>query len=194
MELTIITPYYKTLEYTKKLAQALEPQLTDEVEWIIVDNGCNELELDKIKAKVIHLTNGTEGPSYPRNIGIDNANGKYITFIDSDDIVTNDYVKTILNKIKESDFDYCYFSWNSPHGEVIIKDNPPYWNRCVWNCIYSRKLIGNKRFNNNLHYAEDWDFNKRVRKGKKEIINKILYFYNDRPNSLCKISEGKVNK
>jgi Glycosyl transferase family 2. len=42
MQLSIITPYYNTLEYIKKLRDVLEPQLTDKIEWIIVDDGCNE--------------------------------------------------------------------------------------------------------------------------------------------------------
>ena len=194
MKLSIITPYYNTLEYTKKLAESLEPQLTDEVEWIIVDNGCNEKKLDKFKAKVIHLKNGTAGPSKPRNIGIDNAKGKYIAFIDSDDIVYPDYIETILNKINTTAFDYCFISWKSPHVQVIIKDKPPYWNRCVWNCIYAKSLIGKNRFKEDLHYAEDWDFNKRIRRGKRENITKILYYYNDRPNSTCKYYESLMNK
>ena len=55
MRLTIITPYYKTYEYTQELAKVLEPQLNDNIEWIIVDDGCNEKRLDSFKAKVIHL-------------------------------------------------------------------------------------------------------------------------------------------
>ena len=50
MKLSIITPYYDTLEYTKRLAEVLEPQLNEDIEWIIVDDGCNEKELDKLKA------------------------------------------------------------------------------------------------------------------------------------------------
>jgi glycosyltransferase involved in cell wall biosynthesis len=38
IKLSIITPYYDVLKYTKELAQALERQLTDEVEWILVDD------------------------------------------------------------------------------------------------------------------------------------------------------------
>ena len=188
--LSIITPYYETLEYIKELAKVLEPQLTDEVEWIIVDNGCNETELDKYNAKVIHLKENSGGPSYPRNVGLDIAQGNFITFIDSDDSVMPKYVEIILHKIKCDTFDYCYFSWKSPHLEVIIKQNPPKWNCCVWNCIYSRKLIGNERFNNNLHFAEDYDFNIRVKKGVRANIQKILYYYNDRPGSMSKTMGG----
>ena len=194
MKLSIITPYKDTLEYTKKLAEVLEPQLTDEIEWIIIDNGCDDKELDKLKAKTIHLGVGSPGPSYPRNVGFDNAKGEYITFVDSDDLVKEDYIETILNKINTSTFDYCFMSWESPYGQTIIENFPPYWNRCVWNCIYSRKLIGNQRFNNDIYYGEDWDFNKRIRRGKKENITKVLYFYNDRPNSTCKYYESLLNK
>ena len=37
MKLSIITPFYNTYEYTKKLAESLVPQLSDEVEWIIME-------------------------------------------------------------------------------------------------------------------------------------------------------------
>lgn len=188
MRLSIITPYYKTLDKTKELAEVLEPQLTDEVEWIIIDDGCNEKELDKFKAKVIHLEENSGGASKPRNIGLDNATGEYISFIDSDDLVANDYVKTILDKTNE-EWNYCYISWQGKHNH-IIKDKPLSWNCCIWNCVYKRSLIGNTRFREELILAEDYWFNQKVRKGKKANIEKILYFYRNNPDSLTK--KGKT--
>lgn len=186
MKLSIITPYYNTLQYIKKLAEILEPQLNNEVEWIIIDDGCEEKELNKINAKVIHLKNNSGGASIPRNIGLNIAKGEYISFIDSDDIIKHNYIQKILTKINCSNFDYCYFGWESPHFKIIINDEPPSWNLCVWNCIYKKELIGDQRFNPNIIIGEDYDFNIRVRKGKKEIIQDILYYYNDTPNSLMK--------
>ena len=184
--ISIITPYYKTLFRTKKLAKVLIPQLNENIEWIIIDDGCNQYELDKLNAKVIHLENNSGGASVPRNVGLDIAKGKYILFIDSDDMISNNYIKVIMNKLNE-DFDYCYISWKSKLYDVIIKDKPPEWNCCIWNCIYKKDLIGNNRFNPNLIIAEDYDFNKRVRKGKYTSITEIIYFYNyDTPNSLTK--------
>ena len=148
--------------------------------------GCNEKELDLFKAKVIHLPNNSGGASVPRNIGLDNAKGEYIVFIDADDKIYNNYIKTILNKINSEDFDYCYFGWESPSFHIIIEDEPPAWNLCVWNCIYKKELIGNERFNPDIIIGEDYDFNIRVRKGKKANIKEILYYYNDTPNSLMK--------
>ena len=189
MILSIITPYYNVLQRTKELAQILEPQLKEEIEWIIIDDGSNEKELDNLKAKVIHLEENSGGASVPRNVGLDNAKGDYIIFLDADDTISDDYIETILNKIQSEDFDYCYFGWKSTHFTVLIEDEPPQWNCCVWNCIYKKELIGENRFNPEFKMAEDFNFNQKVRKGKKAIIPKILYYYNDlQPNSLTKQS------
>lgn len=190
IKLSIIIPYYNRPEQIHNLLGVLFPQLTDEVEVIIVDD-CSTtplLVLDKDShVKVIRLEENSGGASVPRNIGIDKSIGQFITFIDSDDLVKNNYIEKIINKIDTSDFDYCYFSWESKANKVIIHDNPPTWNCCVWNCIYKKDLIGNERFNPDLKIAEDYDFNKRVRKGKKENIKDILYYYEiDTPNSLIK--------
>ena len=185
--ISIITPYYNTKEQIKRLAEILVPQLNEDIEWIIIDDGCNERELDDIKAKVIHLEKNSGGASVPRNVGLDEARGEYILFIDSDDIVSKDYIEKIVKRIKIEDFDYCYISWNNPvFGDIIIDNEPLNWNCCVWNCVYKRKIIGNERFKPELIIGEDYDFNVRVRKGKKANIRDVLYYYKDTPNSLMK--------
>ena len=193
MLLSIITPYYNSYNYTLKLAMTLIPQLTDEVEWIIVDDGSNEERLDSLGAKVIHLPNNSGNASIPRNVGLDNAQGDYIAFIDSDDLVANNYIEKILNKIKSSDFDYCYISWTFPKGDCIIEEEPPAWNTCVWNCIYKKSTIGDTRFDPKYNMGEDREFNKIVRKGKRENITDILYFYDlSRSNRLSNLYANNV--
>lgn len=193
-KLSIITPYYNALPYIKNLANVLIPQLTKNIEWIIVDDGCNELELDNFIdndygiVKVIHLSENSGGASKPRNVGLDNATGDYIAFIDSDDMVKPNYIVTILNKLN-SDFDYCFIGWKN--HVFTITGRPPAWNGCVWNTIYKREIIGDERFREDLVIAEDYDFNCRVRKGKEEIIYDVLYYYNDTPNSLMKRGSNK---
>jgi hypothetical protein len=49
IKLSIIIPYYDTYNYTIKLLRELQIQLTDEVEVILVDDGCNETRFDQFK-------------------------------------------------------------------------------------------------------------------------------------------------
>ena len=187
--LSILIPTYNRNESLIKLLQNLQMQMQDEVEVIVIDDHSdNQLKLEFPSwLKYIVLEENSGGASIPRNVGLDNAKGQYITFIDSDDDVSSDYVKVILDKIKNSEFDYCYISWKCSTHNIIIKDEPPSWNCCVWNCIYKRDLIGDIRFRKDLIMAEDYYFNKEVRKGKRENITDILYYYNqESKNSLTK--------
>lgn len=188
IKLAIIIPYYKTYDETKKLMDILIPQITDETEVFLIDDGCHDERLDQYKEKIniIHLEEN-HGLSYARNRGIERATGKYLTFIDSDDYVSDDYVKTIIDKINTSDFDYCYFSWKAMNSKMVvrIKDNPPTWNLAVWNAVYKTDYV--ELFDDNIRFMEDvpWQIKMRAKNGKKEIIDKVLYYYNDgRPGSL----------
>lgn len=183
MQLSIITPYYNTLEYTKKLAEVLEPQLTDEVEWIIVDDGCNEKELGNFKATVIHLPTNSGGASKPRNVALDIAKGDYIAFIDSDDMITPDYIETVLNSLKT---DIIYISWKSEKHNIVMYEKPPLWNCSVWSRVYKRSIIGNVRFREDLKTAEDWVFNEEIHPKSTSSIRKQIYIYTIREGSLIR--------
>ena len=185
MKLSIITPYYNCLDYIKKLANILEPQLTEEVEWIIIDDGCHEQVLDNFKAIVIHLPNNSGCAGIPRNYGLDIAKGDYITFIDADDLVSEKFILTILNKIKFSAFNYCLMSWEKIDKSlyVDVTNGRPSWNCSVWGIIYNKNNIKNIRFNNKK-FAEDYDFNVAALKGIEEKIYDYLYYYNSNDNGL----------
>ena len=191
MKLSIIIPYYKVLDHIKKLFEVLEPQLDKDVEVIIIDDGCNEKELDKLNAKVIHLKTNSGGAGKPRNVGIEKSTGKYIAFIDADDMITEDYVSEIKKKIKE-DKDIIYLSWKSQRHNIVVKDKPPVWNPTVWSKVYKRELIGKTRFKEDINYAEDKYFNDKIKPKSSTSIEKQIYIYNyGRDESL---SRGGVRK
>ena len=186
MLLSIIIPYYNTLEYTKKLLDVLIPQLNDKVEVLLIDDGCNETKLnnyiyqDKFKEHwnsihIWHLIGNSGGASKPRNIGLDNATGKYIAFIDSDDLISKDYIERITHKLNT---DIIYLSWKMQTLEVLITDKPPKWNCAVWCRVYKRELIGNVRFDETLRVAEDWKFNEQLKPQTSRCIKKYVYYYN----------------
>ena len=193
--LSIIIPYYNAKEYTDELLSLLDKQIdTEEIEVLLIDDGSKEEYTANYNwLKIIRQDNG--GASAARNTGLDNAIGEYISFIDSDDLISDNYIETILNKIKEEHFDYMFLSWDSFGGwntTTVLKsvnDEFPDWNLCVWNRVYKRELIGNIRFNIKKLIAEDAQFIRAVQTNckKKSFTDKILYHYrSNTPNSLTK--------
>lgn len=193
MQLSIIIPYYDTYEYTEKLLDVLIPQLTDKVEVLLIDDGCFETRLNKYKSKNVHiwhLPTNSGGASHPRNIGLDFAVGEYIAFIDSDDMVSGDYVKTILNNLGK---DVLFLSWKSDKHNVFMYNKPPKWNCSVWCRVYRRELIGDIRFDEKLKIAEDWVFINQIKYETYTSIFKQIYIYNLREGSLIRSVNNETN-
>lgn len=183
MRLSIIIPYYNTQEYTDKLLSGLVPQMNDETEIILVDDGTERpfmFEEGMEKVKYIRKKNG--GVSSARNRGLKEAKGDYIVFIDSDDLVSDDYIELIFKAIQGNP-DTVYISWKSIDGKLgkIIegeKDEFNQWNRCVWNRVFKRDYIKGLYFNEEMQIAEDDDFLKRLPVPKsKTYITKQIYLY-----------------
>ena len=107
--ITIVIPIYKVQEYLEKCLNSVICQTYTNLEIILVDDGspdncgqiCDDYAKKDSRIKVIHKENG--GLSDARNAGIKNATGKYITFVDSDDYITEDYVEYLYNLIKKND-------------------------------------------------------------------------------------------
>lgn len=179
MRLSIITPYYNCLEYFRSLANILIPQLNKNVEWIVVDDGTGDdlsfLSSEYVKVLYLPVNSGCAG--IPRNKGLDVASGEYVTFVDSDDLVSVDFVEKILEKIDDG-FDYCLMSWKSDTFNIDVKNGRPDWNCSVWGIVYNRDLIGDVRFSD-LRIGEDYGFNRDVLKEDSfvRIIPEYLYYY-----------------
>ena len=177
MKVSIIIPYYKTYELTESLMEILIPQLTDEVEVFLVDDGCNEERLDKYKDKinVIHLKeNG--GMSVALNTGIKKSTGKYIGFVDSDDMVTENYVEEVLKGVDEcNDADLIYIDWKDKHtGRVEHRPN----NYAQWRSLYKREII--PMFDESIRHCADVPFQEEIESKERTryYIDKVLYIYN----------------
>lgn len=192
MKLTIIIPAYNSQEYLDKLLEVLGKQLPTNCEVIVIDDG-SKIPISVPKwVRLIRKENG--GASSARNVGLDNAKGEYIAFIDSDDMVTDDYIERIMDALKDN-HDYVYLSWetigtgwNCKVELKSIEDTFPSFNLCVWNRIYKRKNIGKIRFNETKLIAEDAQFIREVKEeGKKAFVEKCIYLYrSDTPDSLTK--------
>ncbi|MBQ1394344.1 MAG: glycosyltransferase family 2 protein, partial [Lachnospiraceae bacterium] len=106
-KVSIIIPMYKAEEYIRRCIASIEAQTYTNWEAIFVEDGssdrCGEIceayaKNDK-RIRVIHKKN--EGVAVARNIGISNATGEYITFIDSDDYVHAKYLEHLIKLQKK---------------------------------------------------------------------------------------------
>lgn len=191
MRLSIIIPYYNTAKLTDELLAGLERQMTEDVEIIVVDDGSDKEYSPKLfdNLKVVRILSN-RGVSRARNLGIKKAKGEYIAFIDSDDLVSDDYISQIFKAI-ETNPDTVYISWKSIDGRLgkIIQseaDEFNAWNRCIWNRVFRRSYIGGIYFDEEKQIAEDDDFLKRLPvPDSKTYISKPIYYYRaGRENSL----------
>ena len=179
--LSIIIPCYNAEPYIDELMKSLMPQVTEDIEVIVVDDGSEFPYLPNFpKIKVIRKENG--GVSSARNYGLNASTGEYIAFVDADDILSDKYIELVLGAIKDNP-DTVYLSWKSidgRHGKIIQSETDEFnpYNRCVWNRVFKRTYIDGMTFDESMPVAEDDDFLKRLPKPKsKTYIPVPVYFY-----------------
>lgn len=191
-KLSIVITFYKTYDLTKKLLEVLIPQLNDNIEVILVDDGCNETRLDefKDKIKIIHLKEN-KGGAYASNVGIFEAKGKYIGFIDSDDMISSDYIKVLLNAINNHDEDVIFMDWQDMNSGAIVKRPNNY---APWKAIYDRKVI--PIFPEGRRYSYDVPFYEELNSKEytKYYTDKLLYFYNSNREGNLTTEKEKLRK
>ena len=188
IKLSIIIPYYNTPEYTSELLDLLDQQLTDEVEVFLIDDGSTNKDFKSFPwIKYVRLEHGGQGKA--RNKGLDLATGTYVQFIDSDDVISENFIEKLLEKIPE-DRDIIEFSWRSlnTNGALfnfrVSKDGDRLTNPSACTRCFKRSYIGNIRFNEQKDATEDEDFSRRLGYLREpvdpisvSIIPDYLYFY-----------------
>lgn len=106
--ISVIVPCYNVEEYLPECIESILVQTYRNLEIFLVDDGsldrsgeiCDEYAAKDSRIKVIHKENG--GLSDARNVALDVMKGEYVTFIDSDDYVAEDYVEYLYKLIKEN--------------------------------------------------------------------------------------------
>ena len=220
--ISIVIPVYNVEKYLEKCIKSIINQTYKNLEIIIVDDGspdncpkmCDEFARKDKRIKVIHKENG--GLSDARNAGINIAKGKYITFIDSDDYISNDYVEYMYNLIKiynaqiaTCEVEIVYLekerTYNTEYIENIEVLNPRdfFYNMLfakksdVTACakLYETRLFEKIRYPKGIVYEDTATTYKLIEECEKIVTgNKKCYFYFTRPNSISKISGFNSNE
>lgn len=122
--ISIITPIKNGYELFQSTYHSVIQQTYARFEWIIVDDGSDKDDIDRIKSiinddRVLYIIgNNNLGPGGARNIGLKNISGKYVSFIDSDDLWDRDFLQICYNSIKSDDIGFVF----SGYRRYIIED------------------------------------------------------------------------
>lgn len=128
MLLSIIVPIYNVERYLPKCLDSLLNQdlSAEDYEIILVDDGspdrcgviCDEYASKYGNIRVVHRENG--GLSAARNSGIDIAQGKYIQFVDSDDYLEHNVLKTLVEKMETDNLDILRFNYQNVNEKYEV--------------------------------------------------------------------------
>ena len=109
--ISVIVPVYKVEQYVEQCVRSIMNQTYKNLEIILVDDGspdksgeiCDKLALEDERITVFHKENG--GQAEARNVGTNYAKGEYISFVDSDDYIAENYIEYLLRLISEHNAD-----------------------------------------------------------------------------------------
>lgn len=209
--ISVIIPVYKVEDYLEQCIISVVKQTYRTLEIILVDDGspdrcgaiCDEWQKKDERIKVVHKTNG--GLSDARNYGLDIAQGKYIVFIDSDDLVASTMIEGlfVVSQKYEADIVECNYScftdtlpekgekksgtstvYASEEALSLLLDESIF-KYTVWNKLYRKEIFDTLCFEvGKLH--EDVFFTYQAF-GISKCIAKIedcLYYYRQRRGSI----------
>ena len=106
-KITVIVPVYNVENYLEKCLDSLINQTYKNIEIIVINDGStdNQGEICQEYAqkdnRIVYIEKENGGLSDARNVGLDKMTGSYVTFIDSDDWIEQDYIETLYKKIVE---------------------------------------------------------------------------------------------
>ncbi len=118
IDISVVVAAYNVEKYINQCINSLLDQSSDSYEIIIVNDGSTDSTAKIIDSfsgneniKIIHKKN--EGVSVARNVGIDNAEGKWLTFVDGDDFVESNFIIKIREIINNIECDMIVFNYNA---------------------------------------------------------------------------------
>lgn len=180
---SIIVPVYNAEKYLNRCIDSILSQTMTDFELLLIDDGskdesgciCDEYAEKDARVRVFHKPNG--GVSSARNLGLDNAKGKWITFVDADDRCSCNYLEHLLSKV-DDDTDliisyavicdstgekaevYPEYRVNATNIERLFVDSDMHWHTSPWAKLYRASIIyeNSLRFNEMMHIGEDADF------------------------------------
>ena len=219
-KITVIIPVYNVENYLNKCLDSVLKQTYKNLEIIVVNDGSTDnsggicQEYAQKDSRIIYIEKENGGLSDARNAGLDRMTGSYVTFVDSDDWIEQDYVEVLYNKLTEHQADVSvgnYYSYNEDEGMYYFHINgDSYYEKVfdnvsifenlyesqemksfalisAWGKLYKASLFDYIRFDKGK-LGEDGYMNQKLYLLVQKVIyiNQGLYAYRQRSGSITK--------
>lgn len=211
-KISVIVPVYNVEAYLERCVESILQQTYAHFELILINDGstdssgqiCDHLASQYENIKAHHIENA--GVSNARNMGIQLATSSWVTFIDSDDFVTQDYLATLASAVEGENIGFVI----APLHHIkngIVTDLPPHSGKTeLWSTeetmkellmttrtsffpvakLFKRDLLADEKFNTHYHLAEDALFLTELllkTRCSSVFIDKPVYYYDHREGS-----------
>lgn len=209
MKLSIIIPVYNSERFLEQCLRSVFDQdlAASEYEVIVINDGSKDrskeiiLDFQSKHPNLVFIDQENQGVSTARNVGLDIAKGEYITFVDSDDEIEMNSLRSIFRELSANQLDILYpmidtyseegekissISFDGKYGIVnkgIIQER-----RTFTSTFYHKNLLLKNRFNTNIQFGEDTVFNAKAQAFANRVcfVEIPYYKYTVRANSLSK--------
>ena len=169
MMISIIIPVYNAEKYIDNCIKSILNQTYNNLEIIVVNDGSTDAT-EAVLSKYLNYKNfklinkDNEGPSIARKVGLDNSHGQYVSFVDADDYLDENFYEVMLNEMLDKNVDIveCGYKFVDSNGKVIKNSNmynEYVNNNCVehyvlktnttnylWNRLFKKELFKNVVF------------------------------------------------
>ena len=179
--ISVIIPVYNVEQYIERCIRSVIVQTYKNLEIIVVDDGstdnsgriCDKLAQEDNRIKVFHQSNG--GVSAARNIGLREAHGEFIGFVDGDDFIDSDMYDYLYSLIKDNkaDISFCRFR-HFGYPDVFSDDDEE---KGKFDVIYGKEAIYN--FVKNKRHFKGYIWGAIYKKDITNFFNETVKIYED---------------
>lgn len=183
-KISVIVPIYNAAKFLDKCLKSILSQTYQNLEIILINDGSTDNSLEicetykKTDERIKLFSKENSGVSSSRNIGIENATGKYVIFIDADDYIEQNMFELLSKDLFDFNVDMsiCGYKKVDINGNILFESedlNEKYFDDEVFKHYlfdgrYYREILCNKLFkldiikNNNIRFREDIHINENI--------------------------------
>ena len=215
MKVSIIIPVYNTEQYLPRCIDSILDQCITDFELLLIDDGssdgsgkiCDAYAEKDSRIRVLHKENG--GVSSARNLGLNEAKGEWVVFVDSDDWISDNCIKLLTEPLRNKEFDIVVGDYRIigefPYNLELSLPEGAYHETGIthtfcnggiyimsWNKLYRKEFLLKNQLafeEGKVHEDEILAFEISCLEKSFYVVKSVTYYYRIRENSIATIKD-----